>query len=351
MAKLAPKRVVKGPSTAKTPTTSSPPAPFSLPPKILQPFLETLDKSHIYITHVDSHPWTFKRRVFSVPILMNVVIALLLAWRAYLAIPAYVAIMLVTLGYSNQAKVDISNTDWVPLLWIIAKRALMFLSDWALFRFILPWPLNFFLASPANPISWRRTVGFQDKEIVVRVSRKWDKSLPPDWLEEQKGEGGNIFQERIMPAIDPAWVQAKTGYLMMDKSWDLGFAGMITAHQLVISGKASLENFQKTVIVYSEHNGWLVWPVHKLDAGSNEAGRQKIVAFKDRLTAMGKENLFFRWIEIIQYESTQPGGFTPERQATAMAKAKELFESQGVDFERFWRDVGGMEGMPGMVGT
>jgi hypothetical protein len=54
----------------------------------------------------------------------------------------------------------------------------------------------------------------------------------------------------------------KTGYLMMDKSWDLGFAGMITAHQLVISGKASLENFQKTVIVYSEHNGWLVWPVH-----------------------------------------------------------------------------------------
>ncbi|KAI9876262.1 MAG: hypothetical protein M1830_006905 [Pleopsidium flavum] len=347
MAKPTAKRAAKSPSKPSITL----PDPFSLPFEILQPFLKTLDPSHIYITHVDSHPWTFKRRVFSVPILMNVVIVFLLAWRAYIALPAYAAIALATLGYDNEEKVDMSSTDWASLLWVIAKRALMFLCDWALFRFILPWPIDFFLGSPENPVSWRRTVGFQDKEIVVRVSRKWDKTLPQDWVEKQKDGGGEMFQERIMPAIDPGWVQGKTGYLMMDKSWDLDFAGMITAHQLVISGKASLEDFQKTVIVHSEPYGWLVWPVHKLDAGSNEAGRQKIVAFKDRLTAMGKENLFFRWIEIIQYESTLPGGFTSDRQAVAMAKAKELFEAQGVDFERFWRDVGGMEGMPGLVGT
>jgi hypothetical protein len=79
-----------------------------------------------------------------------------------------------------------------------------------------------------------------------------------------------------------------------------------------------------------------------------EEGRKKILAFKDELTAMGKENLFFRWVELIQYESTQPGGFGPDRQAEAVAKAKELFESQGIDFEKFWAKVGGMENMPGM---
>jgi hypothetical protein len=31
-----------------------------------------------------------------------------------------------------------------------------------------------------------------------------------------------------------------------------------------------------------------------------------------------------------------------------MAKAKDMFESQGVDFHKFWAKVGGMEGMPGM---
>lgn len=63
---------------------------------------------------------------------------------------------------------------------------------------------------------------------------------------------------------------------------------------------------------------------------------------------MGKESVFFRWIELIQYESTQPGGFTSERQASAMRQAKEMFENQGIDFEMFWREIGGMEGMPGL---
>lgn len=72
------------------------------------------------------------------------------------------------------------------------------------------------------------------------------------------------------------------------------------------------------------------------------------MAFKDRLTAIGKENLFFRWIELIQYESSQPGGFTPERQQDAVVKAKELFERQGVDFEQFIKDIGGLDGIPGL---
>lgn len=284
---------------------------------------------------------------------MNVAIALLLAWRAYVAIPSYVAIALATLGYSTEAKVDVRDTNWTTLLAITVKRALMFLFDWSLFRFIGPWPLDFFLSAPANPVSWRRTVGFPDREVVVRVSRKWDKVLPSGWVGDDKREREkeDVFRDRIMPAIDPKRIRAKTGYLMMDKNWDLDFAAMIAVHHLLSTRKLQLDDLQKTVILYSEpHGGWLVWPVHKHDAtatNSQELGRQKIVAFKDRLTAMGKENLFFRWIEIVQYESSQPGGFTAGRQAVAMRKAKEAFEGQGVDFERFWKDVGGMEGLPG----
>ena len=34
---------------------------------------------------------------------------------------------------------------------------------------------------------------------------------------------------------------------------------------------------------------------------------------KNNLTALGKENLFFRWIEIVQSETSQTGSFTGER--------------------------------------
>jgi hypothetical protein len=51
--------------------------------------------------------------------------------------------------------------------------------------------------------------------------------------------------------------------------------------------------------------------------------------------------------ELIQFESTQPGGFTPERQRSAMLQAKEMFENEGIEFSRFWQEVGGMEGLPG----
>ena len=193
-------------------------------------------------------------------------------------------------------------------------------------------------------------MGFHDQEIIVRKSRKWDRELPNDWLAEESD--GFVYKERIMPGIDRAYVQAKTGYLMIDdKNWDLAFAEMITAHALVSQGTATISDFQKSVIVYSNSHGWLVWSVYKLDEGHQEEGRKKLVLFKDKLTAMGKESLFFQWIELLQYETSQSNGFTKARQVDAMKKAKELFESQGVDFEEFWKDVGGVDGLPGMEVT
>ncbi|KAL9119912.1 MAG: hypothetical protein Q9187_003528 [Circinaria calcarea] len=295
------------------------------------------------------HPLTLKRRVFTVPVLMNIAIILLLLWRARIALPQYGALLLAALGYDSSARIDTASADWISLGKTGARRFLMFFLDWILVAYILPWPFDFFFGSSsriASPVSWRRAIGFQDQEVIVRISRQWDRSLPKKWPLQEADD--TFYQERIMPALDESR-RAKTGYLTMDKSWDLDFAGMITAHTLISQSKASFADFRNIVIVYSEEHSWLVW---ELDRGQREErqeeGRRSIVMFKDRLTAMGKENLFFRWIELVENETSQPGGSTPEKQANLTVKARELFESQGVDYERCWKDVGGIQGLPGM---
>ena len=336
------------PKSQPTPSKlkSSPPSPFSIPPSELRTFLDALDPQHVYITHVDTHPRGFKARIFTVPILMNLVIAGLLVWRAVVILPYYVMLLMAIWGYDNDLKVDFDHIGWNGIMNILWSRVFIFMLDFTIVKILLPWPIDFFFGLPANPVAWRMSVGFQDQEVGVRRSRRWDQTLPKDWLSEEAD--GKVYQERIMPAIDRTWVRTKTSYLMMDKSWDLDFDAMIRAHDLLKAGTNRLSDFQKTVIVHSEDHGWMVWQVWKLDEGAEDEGRKKIVMFKDKLTAMGKENLFFRWIELIQYETSQPGGFTAERQAQAMRQARELFESQGVDFDQFWEEMGGVGGLPGM---
>jgi hypothetical protein len=141
----------------------------------------------------------------------------------------------------------------------------------------------------------------------------------------------------------------KTGYSMLDKNWDLDWRMMILSTMMVEKKEMSMDDFATTVFVHSEQFGWVVFDAQEAgESRKEDEGRKTILAFKDKLTLMGKENLFFRWIELVQFESSQPGGFGSERQQEAMRKAKEMFEAQGVDFEKFWAEIGGIEGMPGM---
>ena len=324
-----------------------PPAPFSKPPSQLEPFLETLDPEQVYIFHIDSQPWRHKRQIFAVPVLMNLAIVFGLVWRLYTAIPDYLQIAANTFANQGKALGELDRNDAEEMMWLLAGRSSMFMLDYFLFMIVASWPRDFFLSSPGNPVKWRWMVGFQDREIVIRVSRKWTKDLSKSWMGQ---ESSPVWHERIMPAIDRTYLQ-KTAYLLLDKNYDLDFQGMIDAHALVKQGRASLEDFQKAVVAHDPQYGWLIWSVHKaekVDESADDEKRKKIVAFKDRLTAMGKENLFFKWIEMIQYETAQPGGFTVQRQTIAMKRAKEMFEEQGVDWEEFSASVGGVEGLPGM---
>lgn len=302
-------------ASAKKAPVVDPPPPFSRAPE-LEPFLSTLDTDKVYITHIDTHAAAWKKRIFLIPVALNTAICALLAWRTYAAFPTYWALFLAALGNKTEYSVERDAATWGELANIAVRRAGLFLLDYVLFVFVGSWPATFF--------------GLVEGENA--------------------GEDSMVFRQKVLPAIDRRYVREKTGSLMVDQNWDLDFDAMIKAHELVDKSEIEEIRFEKSVWIFpGEEVGWCVWEVHKLDGEGAEAeGRKKIMAFKDRLTAIGKENLFFRWIELIQYESSQPGGFTPERQQDAVVKAKELFERQGVDFEQFIKDIGGLDGIPGL---
>ena len=245
------------------------------------------------------------------------------------------------------------------------KRALMFLGDFVLARFVGMWPWGFFLGTRglASPVGWRRWVKFREVEVVVRRSRRWDRELffeeKADWREVERegvkegfledGREGKVFRDRVLPAVEKEWVTKKTGYTLMDKSWDLYFGGMIQAHGCIDRGDNTLDDFRTSVIVHTEKAGWVIWEVwRKHGDGAGDEGTMKLRAVKDKLMGMGKEGLFFRWIEVVQNETSQAGDLTVEKQKKAVQKVREEFEEEGVDFDWFWKDVGGLESMPGM---
>ena len=353
---------------ASNASTSDIPAPFIKVPETLTPFVSNLSKDHFYITSLDTHDRKFKRRLFHVPLFMNILLTIVVLYRIYIAIPTYFGILLSILGYDSPQKIDVKQNPATALVGIGIERTLMFLGDFMLVRFIGIWPVEFFLGKntftpepEAGPVLWRRSVGYKDVEITVRRSRRWDASI--FYKENLTGTGtvnavdelvGRVkeekaWKERIVPAVEKKWVKEKTGYQMLDKSWDLYFSGMIEAHALVDAGENKIEDFQTCLLVHTDRWGWLVWEVWREhgETNSNE-GPQRLQLIKDGLTSVGKENLFFRTIEIIQDETSRSGLFTSERREQAVDKIRTEFIDQDVDFDDFWSRVGGIGAMPGL---
>ena len=192
--------------------SSTPPAPFTIPPPELEPFLEHLDITHVYVTHVDRFPVKFKRRIFTVPVLLNLSIFLLLAWRAYAIVPVYWAQAQSMLGHVTSQTVDTASSTKTQLAWLVLRRGFNFMLDFVLVTIIFPWPMTFFFESPANPVSWRWRIGVRDEEIIVRESRKWGTK---ELMEGVKtGEESPFFKTRVLPGIDKRFVRTKTGYML-----------------------------------------------------------------------------------------------------------------------------------------
>ncbi|RYC55516.1 hypothetical protein CHU98_g10697, partial [Xylaria longipes] len=106
-----------------------PPAPYKRPPEVLQPIIDTFDEKHVYIMHVDSKPRDFKRKVFMVPVLMNIGIVALFAWRVYYISPYYLNLVTSALGYWNETTMFVDEMSWEEILPEVGRRALTFMLD------------------------------------------------------------------------------------------------------------------------------------------------------------------------------------------------------------------------------
>lgn len=321
------------------------PTPFSLAPTSLEPFLDRLDPSKVYIAHIDRQPAPYKKQIFLIPVVLNGAIAVLIAWRLYTVLPVYWAMVEAMLGYMSSATVDPSTTTRREQFWILAQRVGMMLVDFLLLRFIGPWPMTFFLEQPANPVSWRWSLGFLKEEVVVRVSRHWGTEELMQGVKQ--GEENAFFKTRVLPAIERQQMR-KTGYLMMDQSWDLDFELMLDAHALAKADQLKFRDIDHIVFAYQEGSGWLQWQWRGegADVDIVEERRKKVVMFKEKLTDIGKESLFWRWMEIVEEERDRDGGFTPERQQNVAARVQAAFEKEGVDFDELTKSIGGLEEIP-----
>ncbi|KAK4203595.1 hypothetical protein QBC40DRAFT_274591 [Triangularia verruculosa] len=355
---MAPSKTAKGKARltpkSSSPSSDKPPNPFQIASESLKPLTDTLDPSHIYLAHLDPRPSPFKRKIFLVPVAMNLFVILLFFLRARYIFPWYLQLLQSFSGLPNATTLVYEDLTTSQYLLVLLRRALTFLLDFSLCIFVWPWPYEFLVGNPqhGSPCYWRFKIGFRNSEIYVRRSRKWD--------EEVLGKGKDllanddlrkVFWNQIRTATNPMLLQQKTGYLTMDANWDLDWAGMVNATALVDKKEIEERVFGTLVLVYHERFGWMSIDLSDTGAkpGSAEDERRKqVFKFRDALAAIGQEDLFFRWIEVVQFETGRPGGFTQERQVEVAQKIRDMFKEKDVDFDEFWKEAVGTEGLAGM---
>jgi len=125
----------------------------------------------------------------------------------------------------------------------------------------------------------------------------------------------------------------------------LDFEVMLDVHTLVGRGEMGFGQVDRRVWVCMEGFGWVVWQWEVGGGDVIEMRRKKVVGFKEELTKMGKEGLFWKWMEIVEEERGQDGGFTAEGQRKVEERLRVEFERQGVDFEELSSRVGGVEAL------
>lgn len=337
------KKTAKGKAKVSSRPDGSPPAPFKQPPDVLKPFIDQLYTKNVYITHIDSKPADFKRKIFLVPVAMNLAVVALFIWRMYYIVPWYFKLVVSGFGHPNETTFPVEDSTWMDLGIEIVKRGLTMFIDFILVIFVWPWPLEFVAGiTYGNPTKWRWNVGFRDKEIYVRRSREWQDVLGDIFKDEKSNK---ILTAYIQQATSPLLQEQKTGYLLMNGQWNLDWDAMVHAHSLVDKMDIALEAFRNVVLVHHQDYGWLCYDIKTSVAAGEDEKRRKVFMFRDALAAMGKENLFYRWVETVQYESNSPGGFGPEKQEAAAKKIREMFQKEGVDFDELWKDTMGTAGM------
>lgn len=269
--------------------------------------------------------------------------ALALVYRVYTAGPWYYNLLQTVIGdKSSPTTLDEATTTQREKVVAVLIRSATILFDVLLLRFLGPWPLAFFAAQPSNPCAWRWSLGgFKPEEVIVRASRVWGVKELLEGVAE--GEENAFFTGRILPAIERSFVRSKTGYLMMNKDWELDFASMLDAHTLVERKELTFKDLDRVVLAcLPGQHGWVCWR-WEVEGDVIEHRRKKVVQFKEALVKLGKESLFWKWAEIVEEERDTDGGFSEAGQKKVVERVQEEFEREGVDFESVVAKIGGLE--------
>lgn len=341
-------------STAKSPKAI--PEPYKPAPSSLQALTSTLPPDHVYIAHLDKTPVELKRRVFRVPVLLNVTIILGLCIRIYFAAPVYLKQIITIFGYETSYSVDTKAHTTNELFVETGSRFLLLTFDYALFTLLGSWPMEFVFGSRTSRWvglwEWRQKVWFKETEVVVRKGRIWDTPL----LEDKDGaprvwslQDELAIKFKIEPVMHPSYT-SKSALGLLDKDWDLDYKAMVDAHRMINDGRLKMEDVESIALVYYQKQ-WLFWKVRDDTELPPENPEQESVLqkFRQKLTDLGQEDVFFRWIEIVQYETSQPGGFTQARQTSAIEELRKRLTDRQVDYGAFWEDIGGESGLPGLT--
>lgn len=353
-----------GANTASALTAHAPPAPFKSAPAALLPLAETLPTDHVFLVHVESTPPGMRKQTFLVPIILNLIILSGLCWRLYYAVPTYLEQMITIMGYETRWTVKPKALAWHDLGEILFYRTFLLSMDYVIFGLLGRWPYEFLFGDKhgryVGPCSWKWTVGFSRKqEPIVRRGRKWDSPIyakPAERKKLNKAEKSWTQEEELTihtkcsDALSTA-ATTKNALTLLDKDWDLDYAGMVDATELLDASQISIMDLDRVVLVPWQGK-WYSWYPHASQAPTDRpvgAKDEKLENFRKHLSELNCDDIFYRWIELIQYETSQPGGFTAERRKSAEAELRKMLKSKQKDDEAFITSVGGLTSIPGLA--
>lgn len=348
--------------------TDSLPPPFEPVSAVLATFAKTLPKDHVYVVHLEKTPRSLRRQAFLVPVLLNLIITAGLCWRLYYAAPIYLDQLITIFGYETSWTVTPGAMRTSDLMNTVTSRTILLMVDYGIFGILGRWPWEFVFGDKygryTGACGWKWEVGFgREEEVIVRRGRKWDAPIYQS-EQQRKGQGkpdkGWTKEEELMVYAKCSeglrkTTTAKTAFSLLDKDWDLDYRAMLDATELVEEGKMQTKDLDHLVL--APWNGkWYLWYPHRSETADGTVEPQGpqddelIQNFKQHLIAINCEDVFYRWIEIVQYETNQPAGFTLKRKKEAEEELRKMLKARQKDDQAFWKAIGGPSGVPGLGG-
>ncbi|KAK5088871.1 hypothetical protein LTR05_003093 [Lithohypha guttulata] len=354
-------------TAATIPSTSTPslPAPFIPAPVALLALTNTLPRNHVFLVHPESSLPGLRKRLFLVPVLLNIVIVAGLCWRLYYAVPVYLEQISTILGYQTPYSVKPKALSWSVLFEIVAYRTFYLTIDYALFGLLGRWPWEFLFGDRygrhTSAFHWKWSVGFnREKEPIVRRARRWDASIYQSEIERKhqgKPEKEWTKEEELAVYTKCSdalrqFVTMKNALSLLDKDWDLDYRAMVDTAELIDAAKLTWPDLDHVVLVPWQGK-WYSWYPHGVStaiSSGQPAKKQdeKLEEFKKALIELKCEDIFYRWIEIVQFETSQPAGLTPNKKMEMEQELKNMLEARNKDFASFLQVIGGLSSVPGL---